>query len=290
MSNDTSPPRISGLGDIASGYRYILCDAWGVLHNGIVAYPAASDALRRAREDGVAVFVLTNAPRPKEEVVKQFARFGVDPEAYDDIVTSGEAAREHMAEFAGANAHYVGPEKDRVLLDGTGLVLTEEDEAELIVCTGLFDDDRETPADYEARMADWVGRDLPFICANPDKVVERGERILWCAGALAEKYDALGGVVTLFGKPHAPIYEAALRRIEAHVGESIDRSSVLAIGDAAETDLRGANDAGIDVLFVTAGIHAERFGPREAPDGREVKIFLAEYGLGARAFLPHLAW
>ena len=154
----------------------------------------------------------------------------------------------------------------------------------------LFDDDRETPDDYVPRMTEWAARGLPFVCANPDKVVERGDRILWCAGALAERYADLGGEVVLFGKPHAPIYDTALRRFTAFAGRPVSPSEVLAIGDAAETDLRGANEAGLDVLFVTAGIHAERFGPRENPDRGEVDAFLAEYGIGARAFLPHLAW
>ncbi len=290
MANSTHPNRIRGLADIAGGYRYILCDAWGVLHNGLTAYPAASEALVKAREAGLVVFVLTNAPRPKSDVVKQFGRFGVDPGAYDDIVTSGEAARRHLDERGGVKAHYVGPERDLILLDGLGLELVGEAEAEIIACTGLFDDDRETPDDYAERMAGWVERGLPFVCANPDKVVERGDRILWCAGALAERYQAMGGTTVLFGKPHAPIYGAALARFASFVGSEIDPAEVLAIGDAAETDLRGANAAGIDVLFVTAGIHAEQFGPREAPDEAAVTSFLAGHRLGARAFMPHLAW
>jgi HAD superfamily hydrolase (TIGR01459 family) len=279
MANSTHPPRIRGLSDIVSGYRYILCDAWGVLHNGLTAYPAAGEALVRARAAGIAAFVLTNAPRPKAEVATQFARFGVDPAAHDDIVTSGEAARDYLAARPAARAHYVGPDRDRVLLDGIDLALTGEVEADLIVCTGLFDDDRETPDDYLARMEEWVARGLPFVCANPDKVVERGDRILWCAGALAERYAALGGEVVLFGKPHAPIYATALRRLASFAGRPVHPSEVLAIGDAAETDLRGANEAGLDVLFVTAGIHAERFGPRENPDGAEIGVFLKNMDL-----------
>ena len=292
MANSTHPLRVRGLSEIAGDSRYLLCDAWGVLHNGIEAYPAASEALVAARKAGLTVFVLTNAPRPKSEVEKQFARFGVDPAAYDDIVTSGEAARGHLALAArdGIKAHYVGPERDLALLDGLGLELVAEAEADIIACTGLFDDVRETPEDYTERMTGWVTRGLPFVCANPDKVVERGDRILWCAGALAERYQALGGDTVLFGKPHAPIYDTAMVRFASFLGKAVDRGEVLAIGDAAETDLRGANEAGLDVLFVTAGIHAERFGPRETPDSAAVTSFLGEYKLGARAFLPHLAW
>ena len=190
--------------------------------------------------------------------MKQFERFGVDHAAFDDIVTSGEAAREYLAARPGTRAFFVGAERDRGVFDGTGIELTDENEAALIACAGLFDDDRETPEDYAERMRGWVARGLPFVCANPDKVVERGDRIVWCAGALAEKYASLGGETIILGKPHAPIYATAMRRFAELAGGAVDPATVLAIGDAAETDLRGANDAGLDVLFVTAGIHAER--------------------------------
>lgn len=290
MPNTTHPPRISGLSEIAGAYRYVLCDAWGVLHNGVRAYPAAVDTLIRAREAGIVVLVLTNAPRPAGDVLKQFERFGVDHRAFDGIVTSGEAARDYLRARPGSNAHYLGPERDRAVFDGLGLNLTGPEEATLIACAGLVEDERETPEDYADRMEDWVQRGLVFVCANPDKVVERGDRILWCAGALAEKYASLGGTTVLFGKPHPPIYATALARFGEIAGAAIDPSAILAIGDAAETDLRGANDAGLDVLFTTAGIHAEEFGQRHDPDGAAVAAFLERHRLGVRAYLPHLAW
>ena len=290
MANSDHPPRIGGLSEIAGRYRYVLCDAWGVLHNGIRAYPAAVDALIRARKAGLTVFVLTNAPRPKAQVATQFERFGVDPAAYDDIVTSGDSAREYLAGRAGAKAFFIGPDRDRTVFEGTGVSLCEDAEAGLIACAGLFDDERETPDDYVERMRDWVARGLPFVCANPDKVVERGDRIVWCAGALAQQYAALGGETIVLGKPHAPIYATAMRRFAEFTGAEIDPATVLAIGDAAETDIRGANDAGLDVLFVTAGIHAEQFGTRHEPGAAAVDAFLVRHRLGARAFIPHLAW
>ena len=290
MANSVHPPRIGGLSDIAGDYRYVLCDAWGVLHNGIRAYPAAVEALIRAREAGLKVFVLTNAPRRKSDVMKQFEVFGVDHRAFDDIVTSGDATREYLAARPGVNAFFVGAERDRSVFDGLGVNLTDEPEAEFIACTGLFDDRSETAEDYAGRMSEWIARGLVFVCANPDKVVERGSHIVWCAGALAEKYASLGGETVLIGKPHAPIYATAIHRFAEVAGGPIDPAAVLAIGDAAETDLRGANDAGLDVLFVTAGIHAERFGARHEPDGGAVAAFLAEHRLGARAYIPHLGW
>ena len=290
MTNSDHPPRVAGLSDLTGDYRFLLCDAWGVLHNGIRAYPAAVEALRRARAAGLTVLVLTNAPRPKADVMKQFERFGVDHAAFDDIVTSGEAAREYLAARPGTKAFFVGAERDRGVFDGTGIELTDEHDAALIACAGLFHDDRETPEDYVDRMRGWVARGLPFVCANPDKVVERGDRILWCAGALAEKYASLGGDTIILGKPHGPIYATAMRRFAELAGGMVDPAAVLAIGDAAETDLRGANDAGLDVLFVTAGIHAEAFGARHEPDSAAVGAFLAGHRLGARAYIPHLAW
>ncbi len=290
MTNSDHPPRVGGLSDLAGDYRFVLCDAWGVLHNGIRAYPAAVDALKRARAAGLTVLVLTNAPRPKVQVMRQFEHFGVDHAAFDDIVTSGEVAREYLAARPGTKAFFVGAERDRAVFDGIGIQMTGENEAGVIACAGLFDDDRETPEDYVERMRGWVARGLPFICANPDKVVERGDRILWCAGALAATYASLGGETIIIGKPHAPIYATALRRFTELAGGGVDPATVLAIGDAAETDLRGANDAGLDVLFVTAGIHAEAFGARHEPGGAAVGAFLAGHHLGARAYIPHLAW
>jgi HAD superfamily hydrolase (TIGR01459 family) len=290
MSNSNHPPRIRGLSEIAGGYRHLLCDAWGVLHNGVRAYADAVDALIHAREAGLTVLVLTNAPRPKAAVVKQFDGFGVDHRGYDDIVTSGDATRDYLAARPGTKALFVGAERDRGVFEGIGVTLAVDDEAELIACTGLYDDTTETPEHYDARMRGWIARGLPLICANPDKVVERGHEIVWCAGALAAKYAGMGGETVILGKPYAPIYASALRRFGEIAGGPVDPSQVLAVGDAAETDLRGANDAGLDVLFVTAGIHAERLGERHEPDAAEVATLLAEYGLGARAYIPHLAW
>jgi HAD superfamily hydrolase (TIGR01459 family) len=205
-------------------------------------------------------------------------------------VTSGEAARQYLAARPGIRAFHLGADRDRPIYDGLDVVLTGEDEAELISCTGLFDDDRETPDDYAERLARWAGRGLPLLCANPDRIVERGDRLIWCAGALAERYAALGGETIVLGKPHRPIYEVALARFAELAGAAVDPAAVLAIGDAAETDLRGATGLGLDVLFITAGIHADLFGGRADPDPVKVAAFLRATGLGARAFIPHLVW
>ena len=224
MSNSNHPPRIRGLSEIAGGYRYLLCDAWGVLHNGVTAYADAVDALIHAREAGLTVLVLTNAPRPKAAVVKQFDGFGVDHRGYDDIVTSGDATREYLAARPGTKALFVGTERDRGVFEGIGVTLAGDEEAELIACTGLYDDTTETPEHYDARMRGWIARGLPLICANPDKVVERGHEIVWCAGALAAKYAGMGGETVILGKPYAPIYDIRappLRRDRRRSGRSL---------------------------------------------------------------------
>lgn len=290
MNNTSHPPRIAGLSEIVGDYRFILCDAWGVLHNGLRAYDVAVDALRRARGAGKRVLIVTNAPRPRSRVLDLFTRLGVDHDAFDDIVTSGDVAHEHFAGRPRLKVHHLGPDRDRPIYDGTEVVLVSEDDAELISCTGLLNDEVETPDDYADALARWKVRGIPMLCANPDKVVERGHKLVWCAGAIAERYEEMGGAVVSLGKPHAPIFDASLQRFRAMSGERVAKEAVLVIGDSLETDLRGAAGAGIDALFVTAGIHSDAYGPRENPDADKVGAILKDARLGARAFIPHLAW
>jgi HAD superfamily hydrolase (TIGR01459 family) len=290
LPNTPYPVPASGLSELAPLYRHLICDVWGVVHDGISAFPAAGEALARFRRAGGRVILLTNAPRPKRIVVEQLDRFGVDRAAYDDVVTSGEASRDFIAARPGVKVLYVGPARDLTLLEGLDAVLTEARDAELIVCTGLFDDNAETPEDYDARLADWNGLELPMLCVNPDLVVERGPKLVWCAGALAARYVAMGGETIVIGKPHAPIYATALARLSELAGTLVGRDEVLAIGDGVETDVRGAVQSAIDVLFVAGGIHAELFGERSRPAAEAIGTFLARNGLGARAFIPRLTW
>jgi HAD superfamily hydrolase (TIGR01459 family) len=290
MSNSSRPARIAGLSEIAGDFPFILCDVWGVVHNGVHGYRAAVEALSRYRGEGGRVLLITNAPRPKHTVVSQLDRLGVDRDAYDDIITSGDVARGFLAERPEAKIFHLGPERDLPIYEGLPIALVEESDANLVSCTGLFDDTRETPDDYDDCLARFVGRGLPMLCANPDKVVERGDALVWCAGALADRYAALGGETIIVGKPFAPIYEAALCRLGEVAGGEVAKTSVLAIGDGIATDLRGAVDQSIDVLFVTDGIHAAEFGPRDAPDEASVHRFLADAGLSARNFIARLKW
>ena len=290
MTNTASPPLLGGLADVAPLYRALFCDVWGVVHDGTSAHRPATDALTRFRDGGGRVILITNAPRPKAAVVEMFEGLGVPKESYDDVVTSGDAARGLLAARPGVRLYHVGPDRDLPIYFGLRVEFATEDTCELISCTGLFDDEKETPDDYAESFTHWRARGVPMLCVNPDIVVERGERLVWCAGALAERYREQNGETIIVGKPYAPIYQTALERLAELAGHTIDKASVLAIGDGIDTDIRGAVGQGIDVAFVTGGIHAAVFGPRDAPDLSAVHALLGTAGLGARALMTHLSW
>ena len=290
MTNTPRPGAVSGLSQLAPLYRHLLCDVWGVVHDGARALPDAGLALAQFREAQGRVLLITNAPRLKSQVVDYLDRLGVLRAAYDDIVTSGEATRDYLRTRPGEKVYHLGPDRDLPIYQEMPVERTGPDEATMIVCTGLFDDETETPDDYAVPLAGFARRGLPLVCANPDIVVERGARLVWCAGALAERYREIGGTTIVFGKPHPPVYATALARLAALAGAPVEAASVLAIGDGLSTDVRGANQAGLDVLFISGGIHADAFGDREQPDQAAIHKVLADAGLGARAYIPRLAW
>jgi HAD superfamily hydrolase (TIGR01459 family) len=286
------PPVVAALAPFASRYDLFLCDVWGVVHNGIAAFPAANEALTRARAAGVTVIMISNAPRPAAIVRKQIARYGVPASAYDDVVASGDVTREELAARPGARVFHLGAERDLPNYEGLDVTLVDLDRADLVVCTGPFHDDTETPDDYRELMARIKARDLLLICANPDIVVERGDRLIWCAGALAAIYDELGGRTIYAGKPYAPIYKMCLARAAALRGREVPRSRVLAIGDGLKTDLLGAARQEIDCLFVTRGIHAADFGLDEkgGMDRDKLERAFAEAGAAPAAIMRELIW
>jgi HAD superfamily hydrolase (TIGR01459 family) len=290
MTNTAAPPFVSGLSELALSYRSLLCDVWGVVHDGVEARLRSTEALARYRQGGGRIVLITNSPRLKPGIVEQFDRIGVRHDAYDDIVTSGEVSRALLTRHAGARVLHVGPERDLLFYDGLPVELSGEDDCNFISCTGLYDDETETPDDYQERLRRWAGRGLPMLCVNPDIVVERGNRLVWCAGALAQRYREHNGPTMVVGKPHEPIYEAALARLAQLAGTDIDKAGVLAIGDGLDTDVRGAVAQGIDAAFITGGIHAEIFGDRDDPDVNAVHAFLATAGLGAVALMTGLVW
>jgi HAD superfamily hydrolase (TIGR01459 family) len=288
----TLPPRIlGGLREIAGQYDALICDVWGVLHNGRVPYRDAAEALRRFRAECGPVVLLSNAPRPLADLEDQFRRIGVPLDCYDAIVTSGMAAREDVAARAARTGArilpmlHIGPERDRGVFDGLAVACVGADAAEIALCTGLWDDDRETPEDYRALLTGLAARGLPLLCANPDIVVQRGDTLVYCAGALAQLYESLGGPAIYFGKPHRPIYALALEKACAAAGRPVRRP--LAVGDGAETDIRGANTMGWDAVFIAGGVHAAELGEFTA---QGVAQLLAMPEIRAMAAMAALVW
>ena len=253
--------QIAGLGEISDRYDAILCDIWGVLHNGLDSFAAASDALTSFRRRGGAVVLITNAPRPSAPIQRQLLKLGVSPNAFDDIATSGDVTVELIEERIDDPVLHIGPPRDLSLFDAAGEAsgrrpnLVSLQGAQYALCTGLRDDRTETPDSYETELRALAARAMPLVCANPDIVIHRGDTLVYCAGALARRYEELGGSVIYAGKPYGPIYRRALALAERSRGAPIDRRRVLAIGDGMKTDIAGAAGAGLDALLVTHGIH-----------------------------------
>jgi HAD superfamily hydrolase (TIGR01459 family) len=291
----TSPILTDHFATLAPNYDAVLSDVWGVVHNGVTAFPAASDALRRFRQKGGAVALISNAPRPGEQVIRMLDRLGVPRAAYDAIVTSGDVTRHMVAQRAGDSVFLIGPERDHSIFTGLDAPFTSAEAAKYVICTGLFNDEVETPDDYRDLLAQLRARRLFMVCANPDIVVERGEKLVYCAGALADAYAALGGEVYYAGKPHRPLYDLALAetaraRAQRSLGAAVSLNRVLAIGDSVRTDLKGAHDLGVDCLFVTAGIHAEELGGRDDPDLAALGTMFAAAGQAPSAVTRRLMW
>lgn len=276
---------------LAPHYDVVLSDVWGVLHNGEAAWREASEALARFREAGGAVVLITNAPRPGDYVIRQMDRLGVWREAYDGIVSSGDITRGVIARRPGQTIYHIGPDRNLAIFKGIEAPLAPVQVADYVICSGLVNDSTETADDYRDLLTTVRARELFMVCSNPDVIVEVGERMIYCAGAIADLYAAMGGEVLYAGKPYAGIYEEALAIAARARGKPIDRARVLAIGDSVRTDLKGATAFGIDCLFVTSGIHAEEFGQRDAPDPDAVARAFVDAGAAApRAVTRKLRW
>ena len=283
-----SPPLTAHFAPLATGYDVVLSDVWGVVHNGAVAFAEACDALARFRDGGGTVVLITNAPRPGQTVARlTLDAFGVPRTAYDGIISSGDVTHALIAARAGQRVFHIGPARDLPIYDGLDAPTTALEHADYAVCSGLTDDTVETPHDYHDLLERMRARALPMICANPDVVVERGDKLVYCAGAIADLYAAAGGNVTYAGKPYRPIYEQALAIAEAARGRPVERHRVLAIGDSVRTDLAGAHGFGIDCLFVTRGIHAEEF---EGLDQLDPKSVMELFGHPPKALMRELKW
>ncbi len=275
------------LRDLVGDVDVLLSDIWGVVHNGLIAFPEACDALRSFRARGGTVILITNAPRPADSVQRQLRKLRVADETYDAIVSSGDLTRHFVADHSGQRMFLIGPERDSSIYRGLDPVLAPLEQADYIVCTGLFDDETESAENYRAMMLQARERKLTLVCANPDIVVERGDRLIYCAGAIAELYLELGGEVIFYGKPHRPIYERAIALATERRGRAVQLNRVLAIGDSVRTDLAGAQGFGIDCLFVTRGIHAEDFDGIDQLDPASVREL---FGHPPRALTRELRW
>ena len=275
------------LSDLVDGVEVILSDIWGVVHNGLESFPEACEALHTYRQRGGTVVLITNAPRPADSVQRQLRKLGVADETYDAIVSSGDLTRNFVADHPGKKIFWIGPERDSSIHRGLDAVMAPLEQADYIICTGLFDDETESAEDYRAMMLQAREHKLPLICANPDIVVERGDRLIYCAGAIAELYRELGGEAIFYGKPHRPIYDRAMALAAERRGKPTALDRVLAIGDSVRTDLTGALGFGIDCLFLTRGIHSEEFEGIDQLDPASVKEL---FGHPPRALMRELRW
>jgi HAD superfamily hydrolase (TIGR01459 family) len=282
-----------GLAELVEGYDALILDLWGVIHDGVEAYPDVVPCLAALRRAGKRTLLLSNAPRRSTALIDQLAGLGIPRAQYDEVLSSGEAVHDALDRrddpaFAalGRRLFHLGPERDRNVFEGLEYEAVDLGSADFVLNTGPVDLS-ESAADYRPILTVARARDLPMICANPDREVIRQGRRVTCAGALADLYRSLGGVVIERGKPDPAIYETALARLGV-----ADRARVLAIGDALHTDIRGARRAGIDSVLVAGGIHAEELGITwgEQPDPARLDALIRRHGDRPTAALARLVW
>ena len=288
----TAPAIIAGLSEIADQYDAILCDVWGVIHNGRESFPEACEALTRFGQDHGPVVLISNVPRPSRFVLSQLDELKVPKSAWSGFVASGDATFAELVKRAPGPAWTVGPSRDGGLYEGSSVDQTEIPEhAAFISCTGLYDDELETPEDYRERLQLCADRGLEMVCANPDRVVQRGDKMIWCAGALADLYETMGGKVVMVGKPFSPIYDMSYAEVDRLAGRAVPKDRILAVGDGVQTDVMGANNQGLDLLFVAGGIHAaELAGPDGAMAADKVETMLTGKNAHARFACDDLRW
>jgi HAD superfamily hydrolase (TIGR01459 family) len=281
--------RIAPLSELVDRYDGLLCDIWGVLHNGDAAFSDAVDALCSARASGRFVILITNAPRLSKDIYPQLARLGVPPEAFDSIITSGDVTALLIAKQPDAPLFHFGPERDKSILESLTNPIVDHRDAKLCLLTGPLDDTIETADIYHGLLEQMHENAVEMICANPDLVVRSGNRMVICAGSIAQRYSHLGGKVSFAGKPEPSIYDEALRRAASLTGRDIPKSRLLAIGDGLATDIKGAADNGFDAYFVVGGIHASEFEELNAQEAVN-RIKTKFLGLNLVGVSDRLSW
>ncbi len=285
--NAAAIPVLDSIGSLARTSDAWISDIWGVLHNGLTAFPDAGPACVRFREQGGTIVLVTNAPRPEAKVARMLDRLGLPREAYDAIITSGDVSRSILVEYRGRNVFHLGPERDTGVFEGLDVRLSGPDEADVVLCTGLFHDEQETAEDYREVLTGLSRRAVPLICANPDLMVERGPKLIPCAGLLAQLYETLGGPVQYAGKPHAAIYERAYAAIAAARGSLPDKSRILAIGDGLRTDVEGAGRQQLRCVFIASALHVD---DRRAFDSGHLQELFAGHAHRPAAAMRALKW
>lgn len=287
-----APPILTAAGDIMARYDVIFCDVWGVVHDGVTAFPNACVALTRFRERGGTVVLVSNAPVPRDRVAAMLDSRHVPRTAWDAIVSSGDIALSHIADVGHRGLYCVGPlDRDSALFAAVADRRAQTlNAADAILCSGLADDRNETAETYRPMLEIARDRDLPFVCANPDLVVDVGGTLYLCAGAIAAVYEELGGRVYWAGKPHPSAYGTAQATAERLRGASVDRSRVLAIGDAIRTDLAAARGHGVDALFIAAGIHRHETMDGDAITPAKLDALFVATPASAIGAMATLAW
>jgi HAD superfamily hydrolase (TIGR01459 family) len=251
-------PLLTSIAPLAETADVWFLDIWGVLHNGIKPFASCVEACITFRKAGGTVILVSNSPRPRESLIKQLNNIGVDPAAYDEAITSGDVSRALISNVAGQPLLHIGPARDLPLFDSLGVTLVPAADATTAVCSGLYDDETETPENYRGILAALLTRKVPMICANPDIKAERGGKMIYCAGAIAQAYEKIGGAVHYAGKPYAPIYNAAVEIAGRLRGGPVEKDRVLAIGDGIATDIRGASNFGIRSVYIASGVNLAR--------------------------------
>ncbi len=279
-------PLLTSIAPLAETADVWFLDIWGVLHNGFKPFGGCVDACVTFRKAGGTVILVSNSPRPRAGVIKQLTGIGVDPVAYDDVISSGDVSRALIAAIAPGPLLHIGPVRDLPLFDRLGVTFAKAGQAQATVCSGLYDDEAETPDDYRDMLAVLRARTVPMICANPDIKAERGGKLIYCAGAIAQAYEALGGTVQYAGKPYAPIYDAALQMAARLRGGAVETSRVLAIGDGVATDIRGASNAGIRSVYIASGVNLAR----GVPLADAAKTLFAAEAVKPIAVMTALVW
>lgn len=286
-----TPQIITHAGPLFARYDVLLCDVWGVLHDGKLAYEDAGAALARFRNAGGTVVLVSNAPFPATKVAQVIAEKCVRRDAWDAIVSSGDIAVRHVADRGYTRVYCLGPERrDRTLFESLPAQRTSLVEADAIVCSGLVDDRNERAEDYQDLLEQALARNLPLVCANPDLVVDIGSARLPCAGAIAALYQEMGGDVFWAGKPHSAAYESALAKAEEMRGAPVARSRVLAVGDAVRTDLAAAHHAGVDALFIAGGLHRDEAVSGDRIDPAKLARLFPQGNPPAVAAMMQLTW